>query len=133
MARTVLSLSVLVFVLAACSLGQPRLAAETDYLDLGEVVNGEIVIRDVQIRNEGTAELIIEAVSTSCGCTKAWVEPDSIQPGQSAILRIEFDSGAHGPELNGRLTRQIFVASNDPGVPERVITFESFVIPQEAP
>jgi hypothetical protein len=33
-------------------------------------------------------------------------------------LHIELDAGAHGPELTGRLVRQVFINSNDPAQPE---------------
>jgi len=71
----------------------------------------------------------VEAVSTSCGCTTATLEPMTIQPGETALLRIEFDSGAHGPEANGPLTRQVFIASNDPEQTETVVEIKANVLP----
>lgn len=131
--RKSLSLIILFpLVLAACAGGQPRLAAETERFDFGDVVNGEVLTHDLVVRNEGEAPLVVEAVSTSCGCTKATLEPMNIPPGGSGILHVVYDSGAHGPELTGPVTRQIFIASNDPDRAEVVIEFDSNILPRES-
>jgi len=91
--------SVLLF---ACSSGQPKIMLERGRIDVGEVVNGEIATRQTSVSNEGKANLVIEAVTTSCGCTKATLDPMTIPPGGSGVLILEFDSGAHGEELSGR-------------------------------
>lgn len=127
------SLSVLLLgslLLAACNAGQPSLALETDQIKIGQVVNGEIVTRQIAVRNDGESPLVIEAVSTSCGCTQASVDPMQIPPGSSATLQVEFDSGAHGPDLTGTLMRQIFIASNDPNQPEVIVELEADILPR---
>jgi hypothetical protein len=106
------------FLLVACSSGQPIIAVEATSLDLGNVVNGDIVTRDLTLRNDGEADLVIDSIITSCTCTKATVNPMTIPASQSSILHIEFDSGFHGPDLTGPLIRQVFINSNDPQQPE---------------
>lgn len=115
--------------ISGCSGNRPKISVETD-IDFGDVVNGAVIIRDVPVENEGEGPLVIEAVSTSCGCTTATMEPMTILPGQSGILHLEFDSGAHGPESNGELLRQVFIASNDSSQPEAVIEIRANVLPQ---
>jgi hypothetical protein len=105
-------------LLVACSSAQPSIAVEPANLDLGEVVNGEIVSRDLTVRNDGQADLVIDSIITSCTCTQAAVEPMTIAAGQVGVLHIEFDSGFHGPDLTGPLIRQVFINSNDPQLPE---------------
>ena len=117
-------------LLAACSSEQPHLVLETERFDFGEVVNGEIVAQDVTVRNDGAAPLVVEAVSTSCGCTAATLSPMTIAPGEQGVLHIEFDSGAHGPGLTGQVTRQIFIVSNDPQQPEVVVEFTANILGQ---
>lgn len=121
---------ILPIILAACAGGKPRLAVEVESFDFGEVVNGDVVTRDLEVRNEGTAPLVVEAVTTSCGCTRATLDTMTIPAGGRATLHIEYDSGAHGPEETGKITRQIFIATNDPQRPEVVVTFESTVLPR---
>lgn len=106
------------FLLVACSSGQPSISVDETSLDLGDVVNGEIVSRDLTVRNDGEVDLVVDSVITSCTCTQATVDPMTIGTNQSGTLHIEFDSGFHGPDLTGPLIRQVFVKSNDPQQPE---------------
>ncbi len=119
-------------LLSACS-GQPNIAVSETEVHLGDVVNGEIIERDLLVENTGEAALTIDAVTTSCGCTQASVEPTTIPPGGSGTLHIAFDSGAHGPALTGELIRQVFVASNDPQQPELVVELAATILPPAAP
>ena len=105
-------------LLVACSSGQPSITVEATSLDLGNVINGEIVSRNLILRNDGDADLVIDSVITSCTCTQAAVDPTTIPAGQSGVLHIEFDSGFHGPDLTGPLIRQVFIKSNDRQQPE---------------
>jgi hypothetical protein len=106
------------FLLAACSSGQPSISVEATSLDLGDVVNGDVVSRDLAVRNDGQADLVVESIITSCTCTEATVNPMTIGANESGTLHIEFDSGFHGPDLTGPLIRQVFINSNDPQQPE---------------
>lgn len=109
--------------LAACGpSGQPDIELAQGEIDLGRVTNGEVRSVSVEVRNGGSAPLQIEAVTTSCGCTSATVAPQEIGPGQTGVLEITYDSGAHGPEFSGEVMRQVFIASNDPD--EREVVFE---------
>jgi len=111
------------FLIVACSSGQPGIAADETSLDLGDVINGDILTRDLTLRNTGKADLEINDIITSCTCTQATVDPMTISAGQSGILHIRFDSGFHGPDLTGPLIRQVFINSNDPKQPELKIEF----------
>jgi len=105
-------------LLSACSGGEPDIRLEEEQLDLGPVQNGEVRSFEVGVVNQGSRDLVIEAVSTSCGCTSARVIPTTIGPGESGSLQVTFDSGAHGPEELGPVLKQVFIASNDPDSPE---------------
>jgi hypothetical protein len=120
-------------LLAACAGGQPQINLETTHFDFGDVVNGEILSRDILVSNDGDEAIIAQSVSTTCGCTTATLEPMTIPPGGSANLHITFDSGAHGPELTGQLTRQIFITSNDPNQPEAMVEFTANIIDKDTP
>lgn len=130
--RMVMFIAVVVLTigLGACG-SQPQITVAENNLELGDVVNGNVVQRDVSIQNNGQADLSIEAVTTSCGCTQATVAPMIIPPGGSGTLHIEFDSGAHGPELTGELIRQIFIVSNDPQQPEVLVELAANILPPD--
>lgn len=119
-------------LLAGCSGGAPEIAFETQDLDLGDVPNGTIATRDVAVQNDGDGMLVVESISTSCGCTAATLEPMQIAPGESGTLHIEYDAGAHGPELTGPLVRQVFINSNDPARPEVTVELAVNVTPPQA-
>lgn len=135
MPRKILILTLLILVAAlftACRPGgAPAISLETTRLELGDVPNGEIVTRDVLVRNDGDAVLQIQDLSTSCGCTTARLEPMHIEPGADASLRIAFDSGAHGPNLTGPMVRQVYITSNDPARPELTVDLAVNVTPRQ--
>lgn len=120
---------VLLVVLAACGPGgEPQIQLGTYQIELGTLTNGQVEEFEVAVHNSGSAPLMIEAVTTSCGCTSASVSPETIQPGESGILAVTYDSGAHGPEFSGQVVRQVFVASNDPETREVVLDLSADVV-----
>lgn len=125
---SLLILTIIMALLAGCSNNGPNIQLELESFEFGDVVNGNIVGKDVMIYNTGTAPLNIEQVTTSCGCTTAEVSQSEIAPDESAVLHIEFDSGAHGPEMTGTLTRQVFVATDDPDQPDLIVQFTVNVV-----
>lgn len=124
--------SFMILLVSACG-SQPQITVSETAIQLGDVVNGEIIERDLRVENSGDAALTIDAVTTSCGCTQASVEPTTIPPGGSGTLHIAFDSGAHGPALTGELIRQVFVVSNDPQQPELVVELSATILSPAAP
>lgn len=109
--------------------------AEIEY-DLGEVSQTEgIVSTDFEFSNQGKSDLVINKLSSSCGCTSgAIVYRDevgpqftmeghgqenpknwqvAISPGDNAIMRVYYDPSVH-PDLEGAVTRTVSVFSNDP-------------------
>lgn len=116
-------------LLAGCAGGEPDIVLEEEQLDLGPVQNGEVRSFEVGVINQGSRDLVIEAVSTSCGCTSARVIPTTLGPGESGSLQVTFDSGAHGPEELGPVLKQVFIASNDPDSPEVEFRLSAEVLP----
>jgi hypothetical protein len=106
----IISLVLAGLLLAACASGQPQINLETTHFDFGDVENGEILSYDIVVSNKGTEPVIAKSVST---------------------LHITFDSGAHGPDLTGQVTRQIFITSNDPDQPEAIVEFTANIVAEE--
>jgi hypothetical protein len=111
--------------------GAPRIAPEVKTLALGEMPNGEVAEREIAVRNDGDAPLVVARITTSCGCTTATLEPMTIAPSESGVLRVTFDSGAHGPDLRGPILREVVLASNDPAQPEVVVEVTATILPPE--
>ena len=129
MKRLLIFVPAFALFLAACSQGTPDLALDFEEIDLGTVTNGEIRTIEVPLVNKGGEVLEIMNVSTSCGCTSGEVVPNHLAPTEEGMLIIQYDSGAHGPEANGPVTRQVFIASNDPDKPEVTFEFIADVLP----
>jgi len=77
----------------------PKFEFTKEIHTFGEISEGEIVVCDFYYRNVGNANLIINAVESSCGCTAVSWSKKPLQPGGEAKLSVEFDSkGRHGKQ-----------------------------------
>ncbi len=108
------------FLLIACSASPPRIVVEPLTQDLGERPQ-ELIELTYTVRNEGGSPLKIEKVSTSCGCTQAAVDRETLAPGESTQLRVTLDPTEDN--LYGNLIRVIYLRSNDPATPEVEVEF----------
>ena len=111
--------------LAACGRSKPDIDVEVTQHDFGVIEQGTIAQVKIPVRNTGDAELRIEAVVTSCGCTSATLVPQVIPPGGEGTLEIRYNSGLHPDE--GEIRRDVFILSNDPDESEVVITLTATV------
>lgn len=107
-------------LLAACGNAPPRIVVEPTSHDLGETTQKPLEL-SYTVRNEGGSPLQIEKVSTSCGCTEATMDRETIPPGESAQLRVLFDPTEDN--LYGKILRVIYIRSNDPDNPEVDVEF----------
>lgn len=117
----------LALLLAACSNTAGSISVEEVEFDFGDVVVRDVVSKDLIVTNTGSGILEIESIATSCGCTSATLDSMSIPAGETTVLHITFDSGAHG-DVTGFVKRQVYIASNDPTQPEMRIDFTANVI-----
>jgi hypothetical protein len=113
------------WLLAACSPPSPDIDVATAH-DMGSIVKGEVAVADLTVRNLGNAPLTVQAVSTSCGCTKAFVTPMTIPPGGEARLHVEYDSGVHESD-RGLINRSVYISSDDPDEDDVRIQFTVIV------
>ncbi|MHB8581259.1 MAG: DUF1573 domain-containing protein [Ignavibacteriaceae bacterium] len=90
---------------------------ETEH-DFGSIKQGQVVEYFFSIINNGNITLIIKDIKTSCGCTAAVAKKKELFPGETAQLRVQFDSAG----LNGKVTRVISITTNDPKSPHKVLT-----------
>jgi hypothetical protein len=106
------------FLAAAAGAGEdpaaaPRIRVEPESFDFGKALPGKTLRKEFTIRNFGDAELVIEGVSTTCGCTAALTAESRIKPGGTTALRVTFDTRNY----SGKVERQVLVRSNDPKTP----------------
>jgi hypothetical protein len=91
----------------------PRIRVEPESFDFGMAQPGKTLRKDFTIRNFGDAELVIEGVSTTCGCTAALFEQSHVAPGGRTALRVTLETRRY----SGKVERQVLVRSNDPKTP----------------
>ncbi|PWD97702.1 DUF1573 domain-containing protein [Marinilabilia rubra] len=68
--------------------------------DFGEIEPGDEVGARFSFSNKGAGSLIIERVSTGCGCTVAEYSKKPVSPGDEGFVEVIFDSrGKHGAQF----------------------------------
>ncbi len=87
--------------------------------DFGKIKRSEGVISTTfEIENHGKEPLIIGDISTSCGCTTAQVANNQLGFNEETELTtVNFDPNFHEEPL-GKITRSVFVKTNDPDPPK---------------
>ena len=105
--------------------GQAELTFERMVHDVGTLREGEQVVSYFPYRNTGEAPLIIENITSGCGCTVADWTSEPLPPGESRDLKIRFDSSGKTGVQRNRVT----VLSNaDNG--KQVLTLKATVQPE---
>jgi hypothetical protein len=114
---------------AATSMSSPRIAVEPPSVDFGKLLPEKAVSRTFSIRNFGKQDLVIENISTSCGCTVT--EPPAekvLKPGQGAPFRVTLTTNP----APGQMEKSVIVRSNDPVRPLLEIKLKATVVAPEA-
>lgn len=74
---------------------EPLQFKEMEY-DFGSVPHGKPVYHFFEIKNSGTAPIILNNVETSCGCTTPEWSNAPIAPGATARIKVGFNAAAEG-------------------------------------
>jgi len=118
-------LTALATLLPAALAAQPKLQVVGDAtFSLGTVYRGDIVQRNVQLKNSGSDTLVIGNVEVSCGCTGTAVARDHIPPGGTGNLLIKFNSS----NFTGEIHKSVTINSNAAGTPRTLIQFTGTVV-----
>lgn len=91
----------------------PRIRVEPETFDFGKALPARTLRKEFTLSNFGDAALVIENVSTTCGCTAALASDTKLAPGSSTMLRVTLETRSY----SGKLERQVLVRSNDPKTP----------------
>lgn len=91
----------------------PRIRVEPETFDFGKALPAKTLRKEFTLSNFGDAALVIENVSTTCGCTAALASDTKLAPGSSTVLRVTLETRSY----SGKLERQVLVRSNDPNTP----------------
>ena len=76
-------------------------------IDYGIIENGEDGKRTFEFKNTGNSPLIFTRIMSSCGCTIPKKPEKPVQPGESGIIEVEYDT-----KRTGLFQKAITVNSN---------------------
>jgi hypothetical protein len=91
----------------------PRIRVEPEAFDFGKALPGKTLRKEFTLRNFGDAELVIDGVTTTCGCTAAITAETRLKAGGSTQLQVTLETRSY----SGKVERQVLVRSNDPKTP----------------
>jgi len=78
--------------------GQNQPGKDVFSWDFGQVEQGEVLQHTFILKNESGKVLNIKGANTSCGCTVSKVEKNTLSPGESTAIEVQFNSkGYSGP------------------------------------
>ena len=90
---------------------KPQIQFEETNIDLGTFPeNDPVKTVKFKFKNVGNAKLVINSVSTSCGCTVADYPKDFIAPGATGVITVTYDGKGKYP---GRFRKGISVFTNN--------------------
>ncbi|MFN4028234.1 MULTISPECIES: DUF1573 domain-containing protein [Flavobacterium] len=72
--------------------------------DFGTIKQGDKVSTDFKFKNTGEADLIITSARGSCGCTVPDYPKTPIKPGETANIKVSFDSKGKQGNTNKTVT-----------------------------
>jgi len=75
--------------------------------DYGNIYKGDNGVCNFEFTNTGKADLQLTNVSSSCGCTVPSWPREAIPPGQSATIKVSYDT-----KRVGGINKSIYVDSN---------------------
>ncbi len=94
---------------------QPHLEVDRIEFDFGTALAGGSVEHTFVLKNIGKADLVVESVRSTCGCTSLQhIEKVKLEPGNTLDVPISLSLKGR----SGAQRRSIVVISNDPQMPE---------------
>jgi len=112
-------------------LNAPVFKLETNAVDLGKIKGSTQNEVEFKFTNAGKNDLIVRHVRSTCGCTavQQGSQGVGIKPGQSSSIKASFNSGGY----SGKVTKAIYVYTNDPKNSEVVLMINADVEQQAVP
>jgi hypothetical protein len=91
----------------------PKLVIPVQKIDFGRQPKAKSLTKSILIKNVGKADLNIESVQPSCGCTTVETPPKVVAPGKTATIKLKIDTG----QAPGSHTKSVTIKTNDPVQP----------------
>lgn len=96
--------------------GGAQITFEKEVHDFGELKQHGDASTEFAFTNTGTEPLIISNAKGSCGCTVPEWPREPIAPGETAVIKVKYDSKRVGP-----INKSVTITSNATNAPTSVI------------
>lgn len=100
-----------------------------DTLFFGDIYEGAILLDSFKVTNTGANPYVIKNVRASCDCTVLRFPSRPIMPGETAAIRVEFDSAGKA----GHAQPGIVVYDNSMPNSRNILYLDGNVIPRKKP
>lgn len=110
---------------SAATAGGPKLSLSAPSWDFGTRWQGQPTETRLVLKNVGDAELQLTDVRTDCGCTAAKPTRNTLPPGETCDLVIQYDT--FRPEET--VHKRVHILTNEPGQPPHTIEVTGRVRP----
>lgn len=106
----------------------PEITFEKDLIDMGTYnqYDDDSSRCEFKFKNTGKEPLIIEKAKGSCGCTVPEWPKEPIAPGETAVMKVNYDEKRVGP-----YTKSITITSNAKTSP-KIVKVKGKIIPVES-
>lgn len=101
----------------------PKISIGEQVYDFNKAKAGEIVTTTYELFNNGLSTLNIRKLDTNCSCVKALLGKNDLQPGDSTLVNVTFDTY----NRRGNQQKAITIYSNDPSSPVQRLTIKGYV------
>lgn len=100
-----------------------RLVCDEPIYDFGQIDPSTVLTNVFVIRNEGDLTFALKRIRTSCGCTRARLDPPLIGPGETARVSVVFDAARR----RGSQKKSIWIFPRDARDPALILYIQGFV------
>ncbi len=112
----------------------PAITFEQISFDFGDIHQGDKVEHIFKFENSGNQPLIITNVQTTCGCTASEWPREPILPGETANLKVNFDSaGKYGIQhkIISVISNAVLPIDAKAHIPSNYVKIIANVLPKE--
>jgi len=101
----------------------PHIQMQETTFDFGEIYQMEEITHEFVFTNTGKGTIAIGNITASCGCTVVTPSKKELAAGEQGTLKVTFKAGRY----RDRVTKHIYVDSNDPATPRVILTMTGVV------
>lgn len=119
----IILLSLILSVGNVCSEQGPEMYISKTVYEFGTVFEGDKVVKEFELTNKGDALLVIQRIVPACGCTATSLSKNKIKPGETSILKVQFNTQG----FSGSKVKSVKLYINDPKKPTVVLTLKGAI------